>query len=98
MNYLRAFVFFIIDLVIFLIAYFTGMYKSLFFTSVLTQITTWPLPPTVRSLIIIAIMSIPILLLMFLVNSKWLKLSIKVVGIVHLLLILTIWGVLELII
>ncbi len=88
MQYLKMFLFFWIDAGLFALAYFTGMYKSLFFTSILTSIADLPFPSFISSFLILVCMSIPIYIALFFINKKIIKINNKSLLYVHITLIL----------
>lgn len=94
MNILRIFAFVVVDFILLTIAYISGMYKSLFFQSITSTITTLPTHTYMRSLLLIIVMSLPILLVMFLINQKFIHLFKKVVIYSHFGLVVSLWVIL----
>jgi hypothetical protein len=88
MRYLKMLFFFLIDGAIFALAYFTGMYKSLFFTSILSSIAELPVPSFISSFLILLTMSVPIYIVLFLINKKIIKIDAKSLFYVHIIFIL----------
>lgn len=98
MKYLKMAAFFFIELALFFIAYFTEVYKSLFYTSLFTSITSLPLFSILKSFLILTCMSVPLFIVIYLINLKYLKISKKDLFVVNGLFILVCLVVAELLI
>ncbi len=68
---------FLLNVSLFLIFYLLGVYRVDAFRSVLEGISSWPIPSVIKSIFMLGWMSIPIALVSFGVNYKWLKLNLK---------------------
>lgn len=83
LSYLKIVGIFFLELIAFAIAYFTGMYKSIFFTSLLGGIAAWPVFSFIKSLLMIIIMTVPHLILFYFLNKSLFKVSTKTLLLIH---------------
>lgn len=88
--------FYFLELLSFFVAYFLGFYKQILLEKILVSVSSLPIPSQLNSFLLIVLMTLPIVLLVSLLNRKFFQLGLKIFLITHLIVIATIWAVLEL--
>lgn len=95
-KYLKIPAIIVLDIILLIILNYTDLYKSLFFVELFSSIGKLKLPDSLKSLAILVCMSIPVLVIIYLLNLKFFKIPNKTVLYIHFGLILLISAGLEL--
>lgn len=95
-QFLRFPIIVVLEILLLILLKITGTYKSLFFISLFNSINQWQLPSSLKSLAILFSMFVPVFILIYIANLKFLKIPFKTLLYIHGGLVLLITAGLEL--